>query len=96
MSDGAAVATWLDREELAYGTPTGSCHGSRRRARALCDDGKLRTFAVGVPDTYFSIPAVGKWAGKYAKGYVYTDGNGVLRFYRHTSRDYTNPAAQGN
>lgn len=47
--------TWIDPEELAY--PTGSVHGSRRRGLVRFADGKLRMVRLGVPDTFFSIPA---------------------------------------
>jgi hypothetical protein len=72
--------TWLDNESYAYNTPTGSAHGSGRRARAMCADGVLRTFRVGVPDTFFSIPAVGKIKGRYAVGFVMVDAD-VLTFH---------------
>jgi len=62
--------TWLDREELAYNTYSGSPCGSGRRAMAKCFDGKLRVFRAGIPDTFFSIPAVGKIAGKYVRGWL--------------------------
>lgn len=51
--------TWLEDESMCY--PGGGMH---RRARALCDDGKLRVFRCGLPDTYFSIPVKG------GKGYL--------------------------
>ena len=56
--------TSLDREELACCTPTGTQWGSRRRAKALCADGRVRTFVCGVPDTLFAIPCHGKIAKK--------------------------------
>jgi hypothetical protein len=93
--------TWLDREELAYNTHTGSACGSGRRARAKCFDGKLRVFQVGIPDTFFSIPAIGKIGGRYVRGWVETKDNVVL-FHRQskykeatsgdTSRVPTEPA----
>ena len=75
--------TWLDREELAYNTHTGSPNGSGRRARARCFDGKLRVFQVGVPDTFFSIPAIGKIDGKYVRGWIEMVDNEVL-FHRQS------------
>ena len=78
-----ANGTWLDREELAYNTHTGSACGSGRRARAKCFDGKLRIFQVGIPDTFFSIPAVGKIDGKYVRGWVEIQINEVL-FHRQS------------
>ena len=65
--------TWLDDERLAYNTPTGSASRSNRRAAALCDDGKVRTFRVGIPDTAFTIPAIGSIKGKRVTGYVSVD-----------------------
>jgi hypothetical protein len=46
--------TWLEPEELAG--PNG---GKRRRCKARCPDGKLRTFRCGIPDTFFTIPCKG-------------------------------------
>ena len=60
--------TWIEREELAYATPTGSPHGSRRRARVRFVDGKLRIVRVGVPDTWFTIPAKDPRTGR--TGYI--------------------------
>jgi hypothetical protein len=74
--------TWLDPEERAYNTSTGSASGSNRKCCALCVDDRVRTFRVGIPDTYFSIPAIGKVFGKYIKGYVYVDA-GTLHFQRN-------------
>ena len=84
--------TWYDGEELAYNTHTGSANGSLRRGRAKCFDGKLRTFSLGVPDTFFSIPAVGRIDKKYVRGWVEVK-DGVLVFHRQTK--YKNaPVAQ--
>lgn len=74
--------TWLDDECHAYNTYSGRPHGSNRRCRALCADGKLRSFRAGVADTYFSIPVVGKVSGKYARGVVAID-DGALVFTQH-------------
>jgi len=74
--------TWLDGEELAYNTYSGSAHGSGRRAKALCEDGKLRTFSVGVADTFFTCPAVGKINNKYAMGCISME-DGVVIFHQH-------------
>jgi hypothetical protein len=75
--------TWLDREELAYNTRTGSACGSGRRAKARCFDGTLRIFQVGIPDTFFSIPAVGKISGKSVRGWIEVVENEVL-FHRQS------------
>ena len=48
--------TWIDKEELAYSTPSGSHWGSKRKGRVLFPDGKLRIVTLGIPDTMFSIP----------------------------------------
>lgn len=50
-----------------------------RKARALCPDGKLRSFRVGIADTFFTIPARTRIGRVYVKGYVYVDGD-TLRF----------------
>jgi hypothetical protein len=63
-----ALNTMLDREEKAY--PSGSLRDSRRKARALCPDGKVRACVVGLPDTFFSIPARMKANGKTVTGFV--------------------------
>lgn len=63
-----ALNTMLDREEKAY--PSGSLRDSRRRARALCPDGKVRVCVVGIPDTFSSIPASMKANGKTVVGFV--------------------------
>lgn len=64
------MGTWLDPEEKAY--PSGSITAGRK-AKALCPDGKVRTFQVGIPDTFFTIPARGKAFGRSVTGYVGTD-----------------------
>ena len=80
-----AAETHLDPEELAYNTSTGTPNGSNRRARALCEDGRVRTFRVGIPDTYFTIPAVGKVGGRYVRGFVSYDDDKTLRFTERKS-----------
>ena len=73
--------TWIDPEELAYNTPTGSASGSNRKCGALCVDGKVKTFRIGIPDTAFSIPAIGKVLGHQVKGYVFVEA-GTLCFQK--------------
>jgi hypothetical protein len=73
--------TWLDREELAYNTYTGAPTGSGRKAYAKCFDGKRRTFSAGIPDTFTSIPAIGKINGKYVRGWLEVK-DGELLFHR--------------
>lgn len=46
--------TWIDAEELAYNVPLKK---SPRRGLARFPDGKLRMVRLGVPDTFFTIPA---------------------------------------
>ena len=75
--------TWLDREELAYNTHTGAPSKSKRRAYAVCFDGKLRTFKVGIPDTFFSIPAIGEINGCYVHGWIEIKENKVV-FHRQS------------
>lgn len=64
--------TWLDPESLAYSTPTGTVHGSRRRALVECEseDRKLRTATVGVPDTVWTIPAYIWRGGRRVHGFI--------------------------
>jgi hypothetical protein len=80
------TATSLDPEELAY--PYGSLNQSRRRARVLCADGVVRKAIVGIPDTYFSIPARLKANGKTVSGFVSSEeveGAVVYTFTAYTS-----------
>lgn len=69
--------TWIDAEELAYNV---ALRASPRRGRVLCQDGKVRSCRLGIPDTYFSIPAVLSYKGKTVSGYVTCD-DGVFKFY---------------
>lgn len=48
--------TWIEPEERAYNTYSGTHWGSDRRCMALFPDGKTRIVRIGIPDTYFSIP----------------------------------------
>jgi hypothetical protein len=50
-------ATWIDDESLAYNTYSGAPTGSNRRGLVRFADGSLRIVRLGVPDTYFSLPA---------------------------------------
>lgn len=65
--------TSMDPEEKAYNTYSGAHSRSGRRARVIYPDGKLRVVTVGLPDTFFSIPAHGRIAGKYVSGFVSMD-----------------------
>lgn len=49
--------TWIESESFAYTSPSGSVHGSERKGYVRFADGKLRIVKLGVPDTYFTIPA---------------------------------------
>lgn len=59
---------WIDKEELAY--PAGSIRQSRRNGMVLFPDGKTRKVRLGVPDTWFSIPARASVNGRTVAGYV--------------------------
>jgi hypothetical protein len=61
--------TWIDPEEYAY--PAGSIRQSRRKGKVLCADGRIRTATLGIPDTFFSIPARVYAHGKTVAGYVH-------------------------
>ena len=60
--------TWLDPEELAY--PLGTISSSRRRAKVMCADERVRTAVVGIPDTFFTIPAEVRIKDKRIRGYI--------------------------
>ena len=60
--------TYLEPEERAY--PNG---GQTRRGLAFYPDGVVRRVYVGIPDTYFTIPAHGIWHGRYVHGWVECD-----------------------
>lgn len=49
--------TWIEAESMCY--PSG---GMCRRARAFFPDGRTRVGRCGIPDTYFSIPAIHRTA----------------------------------
>jgi hypothetical protein len=66
--------TYIGNEEDAYNTFSGAHSRSGRKAKAKCADGRIRTFTVGVSDTYFTCPAHGRINGKYVRGVV-TMGN---------------------
>ena len=50
------------------------------KAKAICADGKIRTFRLGNPDTFFSIPANGKINGISARGFVSHADSGEIEF----------------
>lgn len=55
----------------------GGSYFQRAGSRALCGDGKIRSLAYVAPqaDTYYSVPAAVRVAGKYVRGYVCTEEN---------------------
>lgn len=75
--------TRIDPEELAY--PAGSLRQSRRRGHVLFDDGIVRPVLLGIPDTFFTIPAAARISGKYAGGYVSVDSDDE-EFHFHLNR----------
>lgn len=87
--------TWLEPEELAYVSPTGNHWPSRRRCRAMCEDGRPRIITIGVPDTWFTIPGHDSYN---RVGYITIDDDSVdgvdtqvVVFNRATPQPY-NPA----
>jgi hypothetical protein len=78
--------TYIEAEELAYNTPTGAHSRSNRHGMVRYPDGRILACTLGVPDTYFTIPAHGKLHGKYVSGYVSVDtdannGRGEYQFH---------------
>lgn len=65
--------TYIEDEELAYNTYSGAHSRSYRRGRVRYPDGRILSVTLGVPDTYFTIPAHGRLHGKYVSGYVSVD-----------------------
>lgn len=57
--------TWLEEESAAY--PHG---GQTRCGAAVFPDGKVRRVWAGIPDTYATIPAHARIAGRYVAGLV--------------------------
>jgi hypothetical protein len=79
------TATWLDPEERAY--PRG---GFTRRGRAVLREnehnpvalpyGQARAVRASIPDTYFSIPARVRHAGRTVAGYLSRNDDGPWVF----------------
>jgi len=67
------MQTSIDSEEKAYNTPNGSHSRSNRKGtvRFMGTDQLVRV-TLGVPDTYFSIPAHTRWHNRYISGFVTT------------------------
>ena len=61
------------RTGLTTSHPWGLFH--RTGSRVLCSDGKIRSLAylASTADTFFSVPAAVRIAGKYVTGYVTTE-----------------------
>ena len=66
--------TFIGPEEHAYVTRNGGHAGSSRRGRVIFPDGRLRVVTLGVADTFYTIPAHGRMAGRYVSGFVSVDG----------------------
>lgn len=75
------METYIDPEERAYNTYSGAHSRSGRHGRALFPDGVIRAVTLGIPDTYFSIPAHGRIKGKYVSGFITCDENEVYLFH---------------
>lgn len=80
--------TYLAAEEYAY--PNG---GQTRPCMAVYPDGIVRRVWGGIPETYFSIPAHGRFHGQYVTGSLIleqTDDDHayayVVRFVVHNGR----------
>jgi hypothetical protein len=58
--------TWIDAEELAYNK---GLWRSNRKGYVKTEWG-FRMCKLGVPDTFFTIPALVKHKGKVIRGYV--------------------------
>ena len=78
--------TWLDPEDFAY--PSGGVYAGRRARVILRANphnpivlpyGTLRTVRVGIPDTFFTIPARYRFKGRMIVGYV-SSNDGALTF----------------
>ena len=63
-------STYIEDESKAYNTYHGGHSRSNRRGRVRFSDGQLRMVRLGVPDTFFTIPAHAVVRGKYASGFV--------------------------
>jgi hypothetical protein len=71
--------TSLAPQDHAY--PLG---GQTREGNAYYPDDKIRRVWAGIPDTYFSIPAHGRYRGHYLAGrLLIRDEDGELEFILH-------------
>lgn len=68
------MSTYIDHEARAYNTRNGGHSRSNRKGVArFMGTSQLVTVRLGVPDTYFSIPANTRWHNKYLSGFVVHD-----------------------
>jgi hypothetical protein len=84
--------TYLQAEEYAY--PLGA---QRRRGRAFYPDGRLRRVWAGIADTYFTIPAHGRIAGRYVHGFLTCEGAArhlVFHIQRKAPPSHTAPGQE--
>lgn len=65
--------TYIEAEHLAYCTPTGSHSRSQRHGMVRYPDGRILSVTLGVPDTFFTIPAHGRLHRRYVSGFVSVD-----------------------
>jgi hypothetical protein len=49
-----------------------------RRAYCLFPDGKMRVVQCGIPDTFFSIPAIVSIAGNRIRGFITSEEEGFI------------------
>ncbi len=59
------------------------------KATAICADGKIRTFRVGIPDTFFSIPANGTICNLSIRGFVSYRDDGEIEFTALPGRNFS-------
>ena len=76
------MKTHIDPENRAYDVPLWR---SLRKGTVIMPNGKIGTVRLGVPDTYFTIPAVGYVNGKRVRGFVSMK-------YNDTEYSFTVPA----
>ena len=62
--------TWIGPESDSY--PSGGINAGRR-GRVRFPDGKVRAVKLGIPDTFYTIPAHARVRGKFYAGYVSVD-----------------------
>jgi hypothetical protein len=75
-----ADGTWIEDEAFAYR------RADNRRAYVKFEDGTLGTVRCGVADTFFSVPAVARRAGKRIKGFVSSTDDGSLKFTAYSNQ----------